>query len=157
MELLVANKELILTSIALLLSALCVVWFLSVLRKMAPLNATLEGVSAELEVLKSARNRHAELLNELRMVTQGMSQKLTSLASATPSDMATKSELMELKAQLHSLEAKLHDLENQDSTSRLYTKASKLVASGASVEEIMQECDLPRAEAELVMSLHAKK
>lgn len=39
---------------------------------------------------------------------------------------------------------------------RLYTRASKMVELGASIEELMAECELPRAEAELMINLHKK-
>jgi len=39
---------------------------------------------------------------------------------------------------------------------RLYTRAMKMVELGASVEELMTDCELPRAEAELLVNLHRK-
>jgi hypothetical protein len=39
---------------------------------------------------------------------------------------------------------------------RLYTRAVKMVELGASIEELMSECELPRAEAELLLNLHKK-
>jgi len=39
---------------------------------------------------------------------------------------------------------------------RLYTRAMKMVELGASVEELMSDCELPRAEAELLVNLHRK-
>ncbi|MCG6199818.1 DUF2802 domain-containing protein [Psychromonas antarctica] len=39
---------------------------------------------------------------------------------------------------------------------RLYTRAAKMVALGASIEELMAECELPKAEAELLINLHKK-
>ena len=127
-------------------------------KKITSLIAQMASYDSEIDLLKRQCKQHHELLNELKMVTRGISQKLTQLdAKPPPEDIATQSEVTALKAQLQQFEIKLQGLESQDPTSRLYTKASKLVASGASVEEIMQECDLPRAEAELVMSLHAKK
>jgi len=43
-----------------------------------------------------------------------------------------------------------------DPQSRLYSHAMKLVERGADVEEIVRECELPRAEAELLVSLHSR-
>lgn len=51
-------------------------------------------------------------------------------------------------------EAKQEMLATQDPQSRLYNQAAKLVASGCSIEEVMRECDMPKAEAELVFNLH---
>lgn len=43
-----------------------------------------------------------------------------------------------------------------DPQSKLYGHAMKMVELGASIDEIIDECDLPRAEAELLVSLHSK-
>jgi len=39
---------------------------------------------------------------------------------------------------------------------RLYTRATKMVELGASIDELMTDCELPRAEAELLLNLHRK-
>lgn len=39
---------------------------------------------------------------------------------------------------------------------KLYSRATKMVELGASVEELMTECELPRAEAELLINLKKK-
>ena len=39
---------------------------------------------------------------------------------------------------------------------RLYTRATKMVELGASIEELMIDCELPKAEAELLFNLHRK-
>jgi len=43
-----------------------------------------------------------------------------------------------------------------DPQSKLYGHAMKMIELGASIDEIISECDLPRAEAELLVSLHSK-
>nr|WP_247687365.1 DUF2802 domain-containing protein [Pseudoalteromonas luteoviolacea] len=43
-----------------------------------------------------------------------------------------------------------------DPDAKIYSRAVKMVELGADLEEIMRECELPRAEAELLMSLHNK-
>ena len=40
-----------------------------------------------------------------------------------------------------------------DADGRLYTRASKMVDLGADLDELMEECDLPKAEAELLLTL----
>jgi ABC-type transport system involved in cytochrome bd biosynthesis fused ATPase/permease subunit len=51
---------------------------------------------------------------------------------------------------------RLNELENTDVDSRLYSRANKLVQLGAGINELMEECELPKAEAELMMSLQTK-
>ncbi|WP_405631221.1 MULTISPECIES: DUF2802 domain-containing protein [Pseudoalteromonas] len=44
-----------------------------------------------------------------------------------------------------------------DPDAKIYSRAVKMVELGADIEEIIRECELPRAEAELLMSLHQQK
>ena len=44
-----------------------------------------------------------------------------------------------------------------DPNAKIYSRAVKMVELGADLEEIIRECELPRAEAELLMSLHNQK
>lgn len=55
--------------------------------------------------------------------------------------------------QLQSIEQQLH----QQPEDKLYSRAQKLVELGADVAEIMRECDIPRAEAEMLLAVHRKK
>lgn len=55
--------------------------------------------------------------------------------------------------QLHKLQAKLQEFEQRDPEIKLYQQAKKLVASGATVEEVMESCQLSRAEVDLLYSL----
>ncbi|WP_025673632.1 DUF2802 domain-containing protein [Salinivibrio socompensis] len=94
-------------------------------------------------VLKSARQRHdslAKQFNELRAGSMGMSKKLAELSTSVD-------ELLE----------KQIELDMHDSGSRLYSRASKMVDLGADVDELMQECDLPKAEAELLLNLRKRQ
>ncbi|MFT6902812.1 MAG: hypothetical protein ACJAXS_003031 [Colwellia sp.] len=55
--------------------------------------------------------------------------------------------------QFQSIEQLLH----QQPEDKLYTRAQKLVELGAGLAEIMRECDIPRAEAEMLLSIHQRK
>ena len=44
-----------------------------------------------------------------------------------------------------------------DPNAKIYSRAVKMVELGADLAEIIRECELPRAEAELLMSLHKQK
>jgi peptidoglycan hydrolase CwlO-like protein len=62
----------------------------------------------------------------------------------------------ELISQINATQIKQEELAAQDPQSRFYNQAAKLVSSGSSVEDVMRECDIPRAEAELLFNLHQK-
>ena len=112
--------------LALSLLAIVVVWLM--VRRERIARQALEAKFAATElVLKNARQQQESLVkqfNELRAGTMGMSQKLAEMA---------------------------HHLE--ELSDRQYSRASKMVELGADVNELMRECDLPKAEAELLLRL----
>jgi len=54
------------------------------------------------------------------------------------------------------LSERIVELEHVDTDGRLYTRATKMVQLGAGINELIEECELPKAEAELMMSLQNK-
>lgn len=54
------------------------------------------------------------------------------------------------------LNERITELEQTDNDGRLYSRASKMVQLGADLNELIEECELPKAEAELMMSLQKK-
>ncbi|WP_340680587.1 DUF2802 domain-containing protein [Paraglaciecola sp.] len=69
-------------------------------------------------------------------------------------NQALGKKVKELIITINGLGAQQQKLAEQDPQSRFYQKGAKLIADGATLEDVMQECDLPRAEAELLFSLH---
>jgi len=51
----------------------------------------------------------------------------------------------------------LEQLLNQQPQDKLYSRAFKLVELGADVEEVVRECEIPLAEAEMLISVHRNK
>lgn len=101
----------------------------------------LEERNRKLERLQVQLN---EMLHEVRAGSLGVGSRLKELEGA----------LDNIQNQQREISNKQVELEHQDVTQPMYTRAAKLVSSGATIEDIMEECDLPRAEAELLMSLH---
>jgi hypothetical protein len=50
----------------------------------------------------------------------------------------------------------INQLLHQQPEDKLYSRAQKLVELGADITEIMRECDIPRAEAEMLLAVHRK-
>lgn len=72
--------------------------------------------------------------------------------------------VLELQEQYQLVQEQLLQLQQQqdaialsDPESKIYSRAMKMVELGADLEEIIRECELPRAEAELLYNLHQKK
>lgn len=62
-----------------------------------------------------------------------------------------------LQEKLSELETELEKLKHEQPEDKLYRRALKMVELGAGIEEIIAECDIPRAEAELLFSIHLKE
>ena len=52
------------------------------------------------------------------------------------------------------IQSQIRELKLQDPSLRLYQRAAELVKQGATIDEIMDACDIPRAEAEMLMMVH---
>ena len=82
-----------------------------------------------------------------------------------------RSEIAELRSGLMSTGKRLLACENfakdlaqqqaalkyDDPDAKIYSRAVKMIELGADLEEIIRECEIPRAEAELLLSLHQKQ
>ncbi len=104
------------------------------------LSQQLSTVSAELE--------------ELRSGLFGMGQKVKS----NQKDLADLNEVMQaIAAEVNQLTEQQQKIEMFDPDSKLYSRAMKMVQLGATLDEIIAECELPRAEAELLFNLHVQQ
>ncbi len=87
---------------------------------------------------KELQKLNKQLL-EVRSVVVGLGQKVT-----------------EQQDIIQHLNERIRELEQADTDGRLYSRASKMVQLGADINELIEECELPKAEAELMLSLQKK-
>ena len=116
--------------------------------------------------------KHTELLGRQQQRLLMLTEALGALQN-TPSEPETEDNqaqlqpLYEALEQLRAQQQALHQqqqqfastikqLEQQEPEVKLYQRAAKLVEQGASVDDLMQACDLPRAEAELMLAMHQR-
>lgn len=111
----------------------------------------------KLNKVQSNIKSHEDRLHELQAALYGISAKLKNIECQQLPAWVEPKELESLQGEVSQLLLKVKAIESAEPGSKLYTKAAKLVASGATLEDVMQECELPRAEAELLLSLHAVK
>ncbi|GIU46101.1 DUF2802 domain-containing protein [Shewanella algidipiscicola] len=108
-------------------------------KQTAKLRSKVEALT--LLVKESDRQREAvkRELQELRSGTIGVGRRM-----------------LELEKRLAKQDARIDETSQQDPQARLYSRAMKMVSLGAGVEELVAECELPKAEAELLLRLHGK-
>ena len=95
-----------------------------------------------------------ELIHHLQEQIYTLENQITEMQTRS---MVQGKHMQEISEQCTSLENQLREVKTQDPSMRLYSRAAELVKAGADVAEIMQACDLPRAEAELLISMHRKR
>ena len=71
--------------------------------------------------------------------------------------LALGQRLNELEFNLSEFMASQQNTEQLEPEGRLYRRAVRMVELGADLDEIIQECELPSAEAELIYRLHRQK
>ncbi|GAB58381.1 DUF2802 domain-containing protein [Rheinheimera nanhaiensis] len=133
----------------LLLIAVAIIWWLKAqqrqwLQQQAQLEQRLEYSAQQLAQSQLE-------VQELRSGLIGVGQRVLQL-DASLGQLGDN-----LSQSLKQLEEKQQAMELTDPESKIYSRAMKMVQLGADLDEIMRECELPRAEAELLFNLHQAK
>ncbi len=133
----------------LLLGAVAIIWWLKVQQR----QWQQQQLQLEQRLEYSAQQLAQSQLEvqELRSGLIGVGQRVLQLDASLGqlSDSLTQS--------LNQLAEKQQAMELTDPESKIYSRAMKMVQLGADLDEIMRECELPRAEAELLFNLHQAK
>ncbi|ELP5730041.1 DUF2802 domain-containing protein [Vibrio vulnificus] len=116
-----------------------IVLILLPLRVKAVLQKRLDQQSQMLRSSDKELQKANKQLLEVRSVVIGLGQRVS-----------------EQQDIIQHLTERVVELEQADTDGRLYTRASKMVQLGADVNELIKECELPKAEAELMLSLQKK-
>jgi hypothetical protein len=104
----------------------------------------LEQLRQQVEKQSQQLKRSHQDVEELRSTVIGVGQRVLSMESHLGQGMQQVAELAEQQKSLHLF----------DPESKIYSRAMKMVQLGSTLEEIMIECELPQAEAELLFNLH---
>ncbi|MFI3245871.1 MAG: DUF2802 domain-containing protein [Ferrimonas sp.] len=66
--------------------------------------------------------------------------------------------IQQLEQMLQHMQARQDEVVvESDPSAKLYQRAMKMVALGADVDEVIRECELPKAEAQLLVNLHRSR
>jgi hypothetical protein len=110
------------------------------------LNAAPASSEADTKLAEQMTLLRAEL-TELRSGVIGVGQRVLQL----------EEQLSQQHQELEALTERQQALEMTEPESKIYSRAMKMVQLGADLDEIIRECELPRAEAELLFNLHRQK
>jgi uncharacterized coiled-coil protein SlyX len=104
----------------------------------------LEQINTMLCSQQNSFDQHKKQLEAWQLEHQQVSQQLEHRIKVLQG---------QLKDQLQMIEQ--HNAQQPED--KLYSRAQKMVLLGADVDELVVECDLPKAEAEMLVALHNKK
>ncbi|WP_411572378.1 DUF2802 domain-containing protein [Vibrio sp. TH_r3] len=109
-----------------------------------------------LRVSSTLQKRNDQQRQELRSQEKELSKANNQLLEVRSVVIGLGQKMTEQQDMIQHLSERITELEHVDSDSRLYSRATKMVQLGAGVDELIQECELPKAEAELMMALQTK-
>ncbi|GAC18772.1 DUF2802 domain-containing protein [Paraglaciecola arctica] len=132
---------LLLSLIALIVSIVCLTFLIVLFKRYNTQLEIIVSQSSSLSELSKTVNNLNEALHEIRSGNYGVSSRVKELVQQVDNLQAAQQSLVE-------------NLVEQDPQSRFYSKGTKLISQGASLEDVMRECDMPAAEAELLFNLH---
>ncbi len=105
------------------------------------------------------------LMNELQQVNNTTKQQLGDMKEA--SEHATRAStqvcqqleqrITKMKNQLIAQEQRLAQWQDKQGQDKFYNRAFKLAEKGADIDEIISECELPRAEVEMLLSVYQQR
>lgn len=98
-----------------------------------------------------SENSHAEAIARAEAIAKNANNQQS---EAQARSLVITRHLQELDEKQTEIENQLRELKLQDPSLRLYQRAADLVKQGASIDEIIEACDIPRAEAEMLVMVH---
>ncbi|GAA0857773.1 DUF2802 domain-containing protein [Aliiglaciecola litoralis] len=123
-------------AIALCIVVICVAMTLWLRKTVSLQGKILTDLSKRIDALQHASRLQQEEVHEVRSGA-----------------LAVGAKVKDLIVKIEHLGDKVAEVEYLDPATRMYTQAAKMVDAGATVEDLMRECELPRAEAELLVSV----
>jgi len=117
------------------------------------------------KALKTQLEAQDILLNELQSYQKVLNTKFNDLnKSMSNQNIETVQVSKQLEHRIKTIQKEyaqqkqlLEQFQNQQPQDKLYSRAFKLVELGADIEEVVRECDIPLAEAEMLISIHRNK
>jgi sensor histidine kinase YesM len=122
-------------------------------------------VTKKIKFLTAKLQSNSILINELKDANDLLQHQVDSLGQESKHQYTENSQVskqLELRIKYlndQNIEQQKQLLQWQENQGqdKFYNRAFKLAAKGATLEEIMNECELPRAEVEMLLSVHKQR
>jgi hypothetical protein len=111
-------------------------------------------LSVQIEQMQQQLQSGLAEIAELRSGVVGVGRRTVKLEQF---QQTLQQQQQAIAAELEQISEHQQQIQLFDPESKLYSRAMKMVQLGAGLDEIIRECELPRAEAELLISLHRQQ
>ncbi len=136
--------------IFLLVFAMVLIYILRLTKKINEIEIQLSNAMLTLDDEQMKSVEQQQFIESIKQSNQAISLENEQVTKQL--DARTK----QLQTKFIDLENNLQRIKNEQPEDKLYRRALKMVELGADIDEVMSECELPRAEAELLFSIHFK-
>ena len=140
---------------ALVISVLCLVIIFVVIARYKAKLAVYESQSQTNELLVNSLQVTNERLNSA--VHELSIQQEKTLTENTLVSKQLEHRIKALQSQFNTQQDIISQLQTDQGDDKFYSRAIKLAKIGADIEEIVAECELPRAEVEMLISVYQNK
>ncbi|TPH17191.1 DUF2802 domain-containing protein [Litorilituus lipolyticus] len=126
---------------------------------------TFKKQNKSVKLLHAQQQANDLMVNELQGVVNTLQLQVNNVVSKSEHDLLETTQVSKqlehriktIQAQLQSYQQQIQQLQEGEGHDKFYARAFKLAEKGADIEEIMAECELPRAEAEMLLSVYLQR
>ena len=145
----------IIASLALFLVVIVTIFFFVMFRrykeKMTLLDVQVQSDAFLINELQAQNNKMQHQLDAVTISSSNLSLEANQVSQQL------EHRIKALQSQMLEQEQKLVQWQENQSQDKFYNRAFKLAAKGADVDEIIKECELPRAEVEMLLSVYQQR
>jgi septal ring factor EnvC (AmiA/AmiB activator) len=117
----------------------------------------LADKQADIDVLKKQLDEQNDKITIYENITNRQQQQITDINKNLTACLAP---LEQLEARIEEVASTTQllqsNIDSESSEHKLYGRAKKMIEMGADIDELVVECEIPRAEAELLISIYKK-
>lgn len=126
---------------------------------------TMKKYKEKLALLDAQVQSASFLANEVQILNNTTQQQLEELKSSSVNEFAGNNQVSKqlelriknIQTQFDEQALRLSQWQESQGQDKFYSRAFKLAEKGADIEEIMNECELPRAEVEMLLSVYQQR
>ncbi|MDU0112824.1 DUF2802 domain-containing protein [Psychrosphaera aquimarina] len=111
----------------------------------------------DIDVLKKQLDEQNDKITIYENITNRQQQQITDINKNLTACLAPLEQLeVRIEEVASTTQLLQSNIDSESSEHKLYGRAKKMIEMGADIDELVVECEIPRAEAELLISIYKK-